>query len=57
MSKKEKVVVYCGCGAKLDPKGLCPALCTPIIGPQPRYTGPIVAGQRTHLGKLGKPVA
>lgn len=45
----------CKCGAGLDRKGRCPALCEPVPAPPPEYTGPKVVGS-THIGKLAAPV-
>lgn len=45
----------CKCGARLDRRGICPALCEPLEQPQPPYRGPQVVG-RTHLGRIARPV-
>jgi hypothetical protein len=43
--------VKCKCGAKLDDRGRCPALCEPLRPPLPKYTGPTIIGL-THVGRL-----
>ncbi len=50
-----RFVRLCKCGADLDKKGVCPALCEPVPQPPPVYTGPTVVGS-THIGRLAQPV-
>jgi hypothetical protein len=43
--------VRCKCGALLDVRGKCPALCEPLPLPQPSYEGPTIIGL-THIGRM-----
>jgi hypothetical protein len=53
MTSPELPPIKCKCGATLDDRGRCPALCEPLPQPQPAYTGPAIIGA-THIGRMAR---